>query len=97
MGNAVAPPVAAALGRCLLMAAEGKAPVGVPVVFTPDPEYEAAVAAARAKGQRFWIEENELPNVSVKAGWGGQAELGYGVCFVLFCFVRGWVEAQAGW
>jgi hypothetical protein len=74
MGNAVAPPVAAALGRCLLMAAEGAAPVGVPVVFTPDPEYEAIVGEARSRGLRFWSEDNDVPDVS---------GLGLAVCVVV--------------
>lgn len=32
IGNAVAPPMAAALGRCLLLAAAKKAPVAEPVI-----------------------------------------------------------------
>lgn len=41
IGNAVAPPVAAALGRCLLLAAAGPGlapPMDVPVVPVPDPD-----------------------------------------------------------
>lgn len=33
IGNAVAPPMAAALGRCLLLAAAKKAPVAEPVIY----------------------------------------------------------------
>lgn len=46
VGNAVAPPMAAALGRCLLVAitatlrGEGSPPVDQPVISTPDPDIE---------------------------------------------------------
>lgn len=33
IGNAVAPPMASALGRCLLQAAAKKAPVAEPVIY----------------------------------------------------------------
>ncbi|KAF8062783.1 CMT3 [Scenedesmus sp. PABB004] len=60
IGNAVAPPLAAALGRCLLLAAEEAAPVAVPVVDVPDPEYEAVAAACRAAGVGFWCEAHDV-------------------------------------
>lgn len=41
-GNAVCVPVAAALGRCLLKAAVGQAPVGQPVISVPDTAYQQA-------------------------------------------------------
>lgn len=37
MGNAVSPPLAAALGRCLALAAVNRAPYGQAVVSVPDP------------------------------------------------------------
>lgn len=37
MGNAVSPPLAAALGRCLALAAVSRAPYGQAVVSVPDP------------------------------------------------------------
>jgi hypothetical protein len=46
IGNAVAPPMAKALGRCLLLALEGKSPPGAAVVAAPDPEL-AQVRAGR--------------------------------------------------
>lgn len=38
IGNAVAPPMAKALGRCLLLALAGKSPRGQAVIDVPDPE-----------------------------------------------------------
>ncbi|KAI8463386.1 MAG: hypothetical protein J3K34DRAFT_495628 [Monoraphidium minutum] len=61
MGNAVAPPVAAALGRCLLLAAAGAAPPGAAVIAAPDAEYDAVAAAARGAGITSWVEENGAP------------------------------------
>ena len=46
VGNAVAPPVAAALGRCLLKAAVGTSPVGEPVISVPDLAYEEVRSSA---------------------------------------------------
>jgi hypothetical protein len=68
IGNAVAPPLAAALGRCLLLAATEDAPVGVPVVSVPDPAYEAVVAECRAQGIGFWCEQpgNTVDEVGIK-------------------------------
>jgi hypothetical protein len=43
IGNAVAPPMAAGLGRCLLLAAAKKAPVAEPVIYV-----SSAVRAAPA-------------------------------------------------
>ena len=40
LGNAVCPLVAEALGRCLALAAAGKAPSGVFVVSVPNEEYD---------------------------------------------------------
>ncbi len=37
MGNAVSPPLASALGRCLALAAVNRAPYGQAVVAVPDP------------------------------------------------------------
>lgn len=50
MGNAVAPPVASALGRCLVLAAGKEAPDRVPVVCVPDPELIMAEEEARCQG-----------------------------------------------
>jgi hypothetical protein len=36
IGNAVAPPMAAALGRCLLLAAAKKAPVAEPLIYVSE-------------------------------------------------------------
>eukprot|EP00877_Chromochloris_zofingiensis_P009059 jgi/Chrzof1/4406/Cz14g11270.t1 len=58
MGNAVAPPLAAALGRCLRLAIRKAAPVAVPVVSVPDAEYEAVLAEAEQKGLKFYADEN---------------------------------------
>ena len=41
VGNAVSPAVAAALGRCLLLAAVGESPVGEAVINVPDEAYTA--------------------------------------------------------
>jgi hypothetical protein len=57
IGNAVAPPLAAALGRCLLLAATEDAPVGVPVVSVPDPEYEAVLEECKERGIGFWCQQ----------------------------------------
>ncbi len=40
LGNAVCPLVAEALGRCLALAAAGKAPSGVFIVSVPNEEYD---------------------------------------------------------
>jgi hypothetical protein len=69
MGNAVAPPMAAALGRCLLLAAAGAAPVGRAVIAAPDPEYESLSAACRAKGVAPYAEQRAVPSVS--RAWSG--------------------------
>jgi hypothetical protein len=37
IGNAVAPPMAAALGRCLLLAAAKQAPVAEPTIYVSEP------------------------------------------------------------
>jgi hypothetical protein len=68
IGNAVAPPLAAALGRCLLLAATEDAPVGVPVVSVPDPGYEAVVEQCRESGIGFWCEQpgNKVDLVSLE-------------------------------
>lgn len=64
MGNAVAPPLAAALGRCLRLAIRKAAPVAVPVVSVPDAEYEAVLAEAEQKGLKFYADENVVAEVS---------------------------------
>lgn len=63
MGNAVAPPVAAALGRCLLLAAAGAAPVGRAVVSVPDYDYEQLVEECRAQGITSYVEQHGVPEV----------------------------------
>lgn len=63
MGNAVAPPVAAALGRCLLLAAAGAAPPGAAVIAAPDPEYDAVAAACRAAGALPYSEAQRIATV----------------------------------
>ena len=75
MGNAVAPPVAAALGRCLLLAAAGAAPVGAAVVSVPDEEYEAVARACTAQGVRSWVEDNGVPEVGPGFLGGGRGVL----------------------
>ena len=64
MGNAVAPPVASALGRCLALAVQTKSPVAQAVICVPDPEYEAMLIEARAKGLKFYSEEHQIDDVS---------------------------------
>ncbi|KAH7617097.1 putative DNA (cytosine-5)-methyltransferase 1 [Nannochloris sp. 'desiccata'] len=66
MGNAVSPAVAAALGRCLALAAVGESPPGEPVIAVPDLQYEETVADLREKGLNFYYEtvedaENIIP------------------------------------
>jgi hypothetical protein len=73
MGNAVAPPVAAALGRCFALAAQKKSPVAEPVISVPDPEYEAMLVEARAKGLKFYSEEHRIDDVS--NNWAGKARV----------------------
>jgi hypothetical protein len=51
IGNAVAPPMAKGLGRCLLLALEGRSPAGAAVVSVPDPEL-LEVGGERAGGGR---------------------------------------------
>ncbi|KIY93940.1 DNA (cytosine-5)-methyltransferase CMT3 [Monoraphidium neglectum] len=63
MGNAVAPPVAAALGRCLLLAAAGAAPAGAAVVAVADEDYEAVVASCSAKGIGAFVDDYGPPEV----------------------------------
>jgi len=63
IGNAVAPPLAAALGRCLLLACEEAAPVAEGVVAVPDPEYTKAVALCAEKGVGHYIESNPVDQV----------------------------------
>lgn len=50
VGNAVAPPVASALGRCLLLAVGKSVDPKLHVVCTPDPAVLEAYAAAQAQG-----------------------------------------------
>jgi hypothetical protein len=64
MGNAVAPPLAAALGRCLLLAGAGAAPIGRAVIAAPDPEYDALASECRAKGMSTYTQENGIREVS---------------------------------
>lgn len=64
MGNAVAPPVAAGLGRCLLLAAAGAAPVGAAVIAAPDPEYDAVASACAAEGVQPYSVEFKVSGVS---------------------------------
>lgn len=78
IGNAVAPPLAAGLGRCLLLAATEDAPVGVAVVDVPDPEYEAVAQECRAKGIGFWCEKHTVDMVST--GCGSASEFAFGSC-----------------
>jgi len=66
MGNAVSPAVAAALGRCLALAAIGESPPGEPVIAVPDPQYEELVVDLRERGLKFYYEtvedaENIIP------------------------------------
>eukprot|EP00775_Hariotina_reticulata_P007661 gene7661-7864_t len=60
IGNAVAPPLAAALGRCLLLACEEAAPIAEGVVAVPDPDYTAAVALCAEKDIGHYIESNPV-------------------------------------
>ena len=75
MGNAVAPPVAAALGRCLLLAAAGAAPPGHAVVAVPDAEYESLAAGCRARGVTSYAEQ---AGVTLVRGRGGGVSFGVG-------------------
>lgn len=66
MGNAVSPALAAALGRCLALAAVGKSPVGEPVISAPCKEYDHMVEEERMNGLSFYYEtvpngEEEIP------------------------------------
>ena len=66
MGNAVSPAVAAALGRCLALAAVGDSPPGEPLISVPDPQYEEMVGKLRKQGLQFYYEtvedaENIIP------------------------------------
>ncbi|MEW5314140.1 MAG: hypothetical protein WDW38_005659 [Sanguina aurantia] len=58
MGNAVAPPMASALGRCLLLAASGvRTPFDIPVVPVPDAAMvEAYGPWSRQTGNKSWAE-----------------------------------------
>ncbi|KAL6746411.1 hypothetical protein V8C86DRAFT_2944009 [Haematococcus lacustris] len=62
VGNAVAPPMAAALGRCLLAAihATGASAVDQPLVKTKDPEMEAAYALAAQNGCLAYVVANNI-------------------------------------
>jgi DNA (cytosine-5)-methyltransferase 1 len=59
MGNAVSPAVAAALGRCLALAAVGESPPGEPVISVPDLQYKELVQKLRSKGMQFYYETVE--------------------------------------
>ncbi|CAD7697402.1 unnamed protein product [Ostreobium quekettii] len=57
IGNAVAPPVAAAMGRCLTLAASGEADPMRPVVAVPDQEMEKVLRQAIDNGLTFYATE----------------------------------------
>ena len=91
VGNAVSPAVAAALGRCLALAALGESPPGEPVVPAPCAAYDALVAewrAARPEAERPFFYEAcadaglEVPVatwiISLGGGAGGKASSGAG-------------------
>lgn len=50
IGNAVSPPTATALGRCLLLAATAQVPHGQPLVSVPDPDLMSAYEEAARQG-----------------------------------------------
>ena len=53
LGNAVCPLVAEALGRCLALAAAGKAPSGAFVVSVPNEEYDECGSISWSAGIRI--------------------------------------------
>lgn len=57
IGNAVAPPVASALGRCLLLTASGKLDTSDAVVRVPDAEMVEVLTEAQKQGLRFYADE----------------------------------------
>eukprot|EP00210_Caulerpa_lentillifera_P002810 g2684.t1 len=60
IGNAVAPPVAAALGRCLLLAASAKLEQENDVIRTLDQEMVKVLKEAKDEGLKFYAEEIPL-------------------------------------
>eukprot|EP00803_Ostreobium_quekettii_P001655 evm.model.scf_49.18 EVM.evm.TU.scf_49.18 scf_49:167968-179229(+) len=60
IGNSVVPAVAAALGRCLLLAAAGRSDPMEPIAAVLDPEFERVMVEAKAKGLRCRMEEPDV-------------------------------------
>lgn len=68
IGNAVSPPVAAALGRCLLFSvSSGGRSCSDPVITIVDDQMMKTIQEAREKGLRFYS-ESPGHNVEIKEG-----------------------------
>ena len=61
MGNAVSPQVAAALGRCLALAAVHASPPEEMLIAVPDPEYELVRGGGGGGMARTWGQCGQLP------------------------------------
>ena len=76
IGNAVAPPVAAALGRCLILAASGQLDTPDHVIRTVDEDMIEVLTEAKKSGLQFYREElGDVQTTSIRdAEDGGSSD-----------------------
>lgn len=95
IGNAVAPPVAGALGRCLLLAAALPAPIeDIPVVPVPDPEMTAVSHCGGCTlGQHLGAAAGLARNSGVHVWWEAGVTVLLLCCFscAVHAVMDGWV------